>query len=194
MSVAASPSLARAKDEARAGARVRRAEAARANPDASVALARHAPRVPAAAIVSSYVPICDEIDPGPLVAALPDACALALPRLEPDGMVFVAHRPGDALGCGAFGLREPLGSKRVAPDLVLVPLLAFDRRGVRLGWGKGHYDRWLAAHPQAFAVGLAYAAQECDVLPAEAHDAPLDAILTERETIVVSDRFARAAP
>ncbi len=72
------------------------------------------------------------------------------------------------------------------PDVLLVPLLAFTRDGGRLGYGKGHYDRWLGAHPGRRTVGIAYAAQEMDALPLEPHDQPLDAILTERELIRVA--------
>jgi 5-formyltetrahydrofolate cyclo-ligase len=73
----------------------------------------------------------------------------------------------------------------MSPDIILVPLLAFDRQGRRLGQGGGHYDRLLARNPQAKAVGLAYAAQEVPLVPTEPHDRRLDWILTEREAIRV---------
>jgi 5-formyltetrahydrofolate cyclo-ligase len=72
----------------------------------------------------------------------------------------------------------------VTPDLLLVPLLAFDHRGHRLGYGGGYYDRTLAALPHATAIGCAYAAQQVDDLPATAQDVPLHAIATERGVLV----------
>ena len=87
---------------------------------------------------------------------------------------------------GAFGARVPKASEPVVPDVVIVPMLAFDRNGHRLGYGGGFYDRTLAAlraQQDVFAVGLAYAAQELKGLPFEATDAPLDAIVTEREVL-----------
>ena len=123
----------------------------------------------------------------PLVGALLGRGGrLALPAVVDGRLVFRAHRPGVPLRPGPFGIAEPTGAALV-PDLVLVPLLAFRRDGTRLGYGAGHYDRWLAAHPSARAVGLAYAAQEMPALPAEPHDAPLHAVLTERELIAVGE-------
>lgn len=177
-----------AKVRLRREVRARRTAAARADPGAARALAWRAAALPRSATVSGYWPVRDEIDPGPLMEAFATRARIALPRIGPDGMAFVVMGPDDAMVDGAFGLREPSGRRVVVPDLVLVPLLAFTRRGDRLGYGKGHYDRWLAAHPDALTVGLAYAAQEMDGLPVEPHDQPLDAVLTERELIAVSGR------
>jgi 5-formyltetrahydrofolate cyclo-ligase len=96
-------------------------------------------------------------------------------------------RPGDVLIKGGFGVREPgPDAPECFPVALLVPLAAFDRRGHRLGYGKGHFDRAIAAlsqkHP-VLTVGLAYAAQEVDDVPAEPHDRGLDLVVTERETI-----------
>ena len=74
----------------------------------------------------------------------------------------------------------------LTPDIVLTPLVGFDRRGTRLGQGAGHYDRAFAAHPAAWRVGIAWSVQEVDALPADAWDVPLHAIATEREWIVVA--------
>jgi 5-formyltetrahydrofolate cyclo-ligase len=100
-------------------------------------------------------------------------------------MRFRVHRPGEALAAGPFAAGQPSESApAVAPDLVLVPLVGFDRAGNRLGQGGGHYDRALAALPTARAVGLAWSIQEVPALPVETWDQPLDAIWTERELIV----------
>ncbi|WP_420391589.1 5-formyltetrahydrofolate cyclo-ligase [Acuticoccus sp.] len=174
------------KASARRAARERRAIAALAARDAPQALAAAASVLPRAEILAGYVPIRDEIDPGPLLKVCSVRARIALPRVGREGLEFLVMGEGDELVPGPFGLREPSGGTRVAPQLLLVPLLAFTRRGDRLGYGKGHYDRYLAWHPGVRAVGLAYAAQEVDALPVEAHDAQLWAILTEQELIVAS--------
>jgi 5-formyltetrahydrofolate cyclo-ligase len=94
---------------------------------------------------------------------------------------------GEPLGKGVWGIREPPPDAReVDPDILLVPLAAFDRAGHRIGYGAGYYDLTLAglrAHKPVVAVGLAYAAQEIPAVPATARDARLDLVLTEREVI-----------
>jgi 5-formyltetrahydrofolate cyclo-ligase len=111
---------------------------------------------------------------------------LALPRLDGSGrpLRFLAWRAGDVLDAGAFGLMEPQPAQpELLPDLVLVPLLAFDRQGGRLGYGKGYYDRTLAklrAGPRPpVAIGLAFADQEVADVPTGPHDVALDAVVTE---------------
>jgi 5-formyltetrahydrofolate cyclo-ligase len=136
--------------------------------------------------VSGYWPVQDELDPRPLMLALAARGAqLALPVAEARGrpLRFRAWRPDDPLAPGALRIPEPLASApEVLPDLVLVPMLAFDRRGFRLGYGAGFYDRTLAlvrATKPVLAVGLAYAAQESDAVPVGTHDEPLDWVVTE---------------
>jgi 5-formyltetrahydrofolate cyclo-ligase len=93
----------------------------------------------------------------------------------------------DALAPGVFGTSNPRDLQPAALgdwDVVIVPLLAFDRRGHRLGYGKGYYDRLLAAS-HAASIGVGFAAQEIDALPAEAHDVALDYVITERELIAL---------
>jgi len=94
---------------------------------------------------------------------------------------------GDALSSGQWGIREPKAdAAEVAPDILLVPLLAFDRRGNRIGYGAGYYDMTIAkfrATKPVVAAGIAYAAQEIDTVPVTARDARLDLVLTEREVI-----------
>lgn len=109
---------------------------------------------------------------------------LALPRFAHRGaaMEFAAHADPyeeSDLEIGPFGLMQPLGSAPGAiPDVLFVPLLGFTQGGERLGQGGGHYDRWLAEHPGTVAIGLAWDAQLVGELPAEAHDAPMDAVVT----------------
>jgi 5-formyltetrahydrofolate cyclo-ligase len=177
---------AEAKARLRRAALARRDGAALAAPDAAARIAGHAPGLPRPRLVSAYVAMRSELDPMPLARALAGPAArLALPAIERRRMLFRGFSPGDPLLPGPFGTREPAGEE-VVPDLLLVPLLAFTRAGDRLGYGAGYYDGWLAAHPSALAVGVAYAAQEVPALPVEPHDRRLDAILTERERIAVA--------
>ncbi|WP_207477415.1 5-formyltetrahydrofolate cyclo-ligase [Arenibaculum pallidiluteum] len=188
--------MAALKRTARAAARRRRAEAARSVPDAADRVREHAlavlPLSPGTP-VSGYCRVHDELDPLPLMLALNGRGAtLALPVAEARGrpLKFRRWSPGDRLAPGALGIPEPLaGTEEVSPRLVLVPMLAFDRRGGRLGYGAGFYDRTLAelrARGPVLAVGLAYAAQEADAVPCDGLDEPLDWIVTETEAIDLS--------
>jgi 5-formyltetrahydrofolate cyclo-ligase len=137
-------------------------------------------------VIAGYWPIGSEIDPRPAMHLLHASGAqLALPEATPPGnpLIFRLWSDGDPLLPGRFGTRHPAGPP-VTPNLLLVPLLAFDHRGHRLGYGGGYYDRTLVALPQATAIGCAYAAQQVDDLPAAPHDAPLHAIATERGVMV----------
>lgn len=139
--------------------------------------------------VAVYLPIGSEIDPRPLIGKLTDAGAgLALPCVQEDGsMVYRAYSRGDMLEQRPLGLLEPNPEvPEVHPTLVLTPLLAFDRSGNRLGYGKGHYDRALTClrkNGRVFVCGLAFFGQEVDAVPAEPHDVPLDWVMTERGSI-----------
>ena len=175
----------------------RRMRAVRARLADPLAGALAAERLPAAhlraGIVSGYHPLGGEMDPSPLLARLAAAGAqLALPVAESRHapLTFRAWRPGDAQLPDAFGIPSPTAdAPAVAPDLIIAPLLAFDRRGGRLGQGAGHYDRTLAnlrAVRRVFVLGLAYAGQEIDEVPTEPHDQRLDAILTETGYIVAA--------
>lgn len=110
--------------------------------------------------------------------------AVALPRFEsPDAaMGFAAHTDpfGESdLETGPFGIMQPsTHATELVPQIVFVPLLGFTLSGDRLGQGGGHYDRWLAAHSGAIAIGLAWDGQLVDTIPTEAHDAPLSAVVT----------------
>ena len=144
------------------------------------------------AAISGYWPMRSEIDPRPVMTALGTrGHPLGLPVVVGEGrpLVFRAWRPGDELVAGSFGTQVPeIDQKEVVPHLLLVPLLAFDRAGYRLGYGGGFYDRTLAALRAvgpAVAVGLAFSAQEVDSVPHDATDARLDWIVTEAHAIEI---------
>ncbi len=123
--------------------------------------------------------------------------ATALPVVGGRGkpLLFRRWRPGDPLVDGPLGLREPApGSARTEPDLLFVPLAAFDRAGHRIGYGAGYYDATLAAlaPKRPLAIGLAFSVQEVASIPAEPHDHPLAFVITERETIVCGTHLDHA--
>lgn len=139
-------------------------------------------------VVASYMPVGGEADPAPLArAALAHGCRLALPHVvdRATPITFLAYNEEMALETGPFGLRQlsydPLSE--LAPDIVLTPLVGFDRQGNRLGQGAGHYDRAFAAYPDAHRIGVAWSVQEVDALPADPWDVPLHAVATEKEWI-----------
>ncbi len=140
-----------------------------------------------AMIVASYVPFGSEADPSPLAqAALEAGCAIALPYVvdRATQMRFLSWKHGDLLAAGPYGLQQPSSeAAEVAPDLIITPLVAFDRGLGRVGQGAGYYDRAFAHFPQAFRVGIAYSVQEVAQTPADPWDVPLHAIVTEKEWI-----------
>lgn len=150
--------------------------------------------LPAGAVVAGYWPMRGEIDVLPLLAALAErgqvtALPAVIERKAP--LVFRRWATGDPLEDGLYGTRHPVAAaEEVRPVCLLVPLLAFDRRGIRLGYGGGFYDRTLAAlraSGPVVAVGIAYAGQEVESLPAEDHDERLDWVVTEKEVIRITD-------
>jgi 5-formyltetrahydrofolate cyclo-ligase len=145
-------------------------------------------------IVSGFMPLKSEINPLPLMQKLAGAGAsLALPVIAGRGkpLIMRAWRWGEPLGAGVWGIREPKPeAPEVEPDILLVPLLAFDRRGHRIGYGGGYYDMTIAqlrARKPITAIGVAFAAQEAAAVPANTFDAPLDLVLTEREVVDLRD-------
>lgn len=141
------------------------------------------------AIVSGYWPIRAELDPLPLMHRLEaQGAQLALPVImgRDQPLIFRAWNADAQLLRGQFGIMEPSPqSPAVLPDIVLVPLAAFDRLGHRIGYGAGHYDRTfeaLRAAKPITAIGIAFAVQEIDAVPAEPHDVQLDYVLTEART------------
>ena len=142
--------------------------------------------VPSGAAVSAYVAIGDEADPAPLLHALrARGHPIALPRVAGRGkpLEFHGYEPGSSLVPGGFGLSEPGRDwPKAEPDILIVPLLAFDALGYRIGYGAGFYDRTLAklrAARDVLAVGFAFAGQEFETVPHDENDQRLDWVVTE---------------
>ena len=141
-------------------------------------------------VVSGFSPLKSEISPLPLLRRLADAgVSLALPVVIGRGqpLVMRAWSFGAPLVSGVWGIREPTAdAPELNPDILIVPLLAFDRRGHRIGYGAGYYDMTIArlrAMKPVTAIGIAFGSQEIAAVPATPRDARLDLVLTERETI-----------
>ena len=156
---------------------------------ASVAIAERGLPLPIkpGAIVAGYSPIRSEIDPVPLMRTLAaHGVQLALPAVTARGksLVFRAWSPGDRLMLGSLGILEPSpAAAELVPDIMLVPLAAFDRSGHRIGYGAGHYNVTLAHLRKGkaiLAIGLAFAVQEIKAVPMQPHDVALDYVLTEK--------------
>jgi 5-formyltetrahydrofolate cyclo-ligase len=168
-----------------------RAESAARDPDAAEKLAarfpvklfdRYGP------IVAGTIAINDELDADPLLSRLAGLGArIVLPRVEADGAMTFRDASKATLEKGPFGLTQPSATAEIVrPNLVLTPLLAFDLRGRRLGYGKGHYDRavtQLRATGRIFYLGLAYAQQQVDAVPVERHDVLLDWVETPLNSV-----------
>ena len=177
------------------GVRRRLAEAI---PDAAERAARWLPlsRFGRFSIVAGYWAQGSEMNPRPVLDAIlglePGKMRAALPVAVDRGsaLSFRLWRPDERLVPDAFGIPAPPPiAEEVLPNLVLAPLLAFDRQGGRLGQGAGHYDRTLKnlkAQRAVFVLGLAFSGQEIDAVPTDAHDQRLDAILTETAYIEVA--------
>ncbi len=136
--------------------------------------------------IAGYFPFRDEADPRPLMRFLAAGgwtCALPVTTGGPEGLVFREWRPDEPVAAGRYGIPVPRETApAVRPDIVLVPLLAYDGAGRRLGYGAGYYDRALASLRRAgavLAVGLAYDGQRMTQVPTEDHDERLDMIVTE---------------
>ncbi|SEH54226.1 5-formyltetrahydrofolate cyclo-ligase [Magnetospirillum fulvum] len=174
--------------------RLRRGLSDRLGPAAAQAVAAWGDRlsVGTGSVIGGYWPLPGELDPRPLMEALAArGAALALPEVTaPDApLAFRGWSPGDRLEPGPHGTAHPTpAAPRLIPTLLLVPLLAFDAKGFRLGFGGGYYDRTLDALRRGdgvVAVGLAFAAQQSPALPSEPWDQPLDMILTEEGLLTV---------
>jgi 5-formyltetrahydrofolate cyclo-ligase len=195
----ASADIAALKADLRVQARKRRAAAYRAN-GAQIAaqLATYLPALdlPSRCVVAGYVQRGSELDPLPILQALRDrGHRLALPvvKAKKAPMAFRAWTPGEPLAIDGAGLpAPPVTAPDVVPGALIVPLVAFDRKGTRLGTGAGYYDRTLPAlrhsNPNLVVVGIGFAAQQEHELPHEVTDVPLDAIITERGVLWFRDR------
>jgi 5-formyltetrahydrofolate cyclo-ligase len=140
--------------------------------------------------VAGYMPIRSETDPLPAMAEAAAHGIVGVPVIVAAGepLVFAQWEPEMAMAEGPFGAQVPALHVPMVPEIVIVPLVAFDRRGGRLGYGGGFYDRTLAglrARGAVLAVGFAYSAQEAEDLPLEATDQPLDLVVTERGVLEV---------
>jgi 5-formyltetrahydrofolate cyclo-ligase len=141
------------------------------------------------AVVAGYSPIYSEVDPVPLMRTLAaQGVRLALPAVMARGksLIFRAWTPNDKLILGPLGILEPSpAAAEIIPDILLVPLAAFDRSGHRIGYGAGHYDTTLAHLRKVktiAAIGVAFATQKVKTVPAQPHDVALDYVLTEDRT------------
>jgi 5-formyltetrahydrofolate cyclo-ligase len=159
-------------------------------PDAAQRMARNFMSgipLPPSAVVAAFVAIGEETDPAPLIDLLrKEGHPIALPRVVRKGekLAFHLYEKGAALVPGVFGLSQPGKDwPEATPDVLIVPLLAFDPQGNRLGYGAGFYDRTLSAlraSRNVLAVGFAFAGQEVPDVPHHENDEPLDWVVTER--------------
>ncbi len=171
------------KRELRSIMRATRKRLAGLDAGAAERAAGQAGALPPGPVVAVYRAIGSELDVAALSLALERAGReLCLPVVvERDApMIFRRWSPGEPLELDEAGVPAPFPlAEIVDPDLILTPLLAFDAQGGRLGQGGGYYDRTFAARPDAMRIGFAYAGQEVDDLPVEAHDIRLHGVLTE---------------
>jgi 5-formyltetrahydrofolate cyclo-ligase len=150
------------------------------------------------AVMAAYLPIRSECDCRPIIeGARALSIVVVLPAVvDPVTLVFRRYQPGVPLAAGGHGTLAPTPDQPILePDLVIVPVVAFDRTGARLGHGRGFYDRALAGMKarglRPTLVGVAFATQEVETIPAEPHDARLDWVVTEKETLDVASQAAR---
>lgn len=146
------------------------------------------PEVRAARTVMLFWSFGSEVETGEMIEGLAAmGKELALPRVEGTDIIATHYRPGDPVREAWFGAREPLDTRLLSPmeiDVVVTPGLAFDRAGHRLGYGGGFYDRFLRrVRPDAFKVAVAFDLQLLDKVPSRSDEVPVDAIVTESETI-----------
>ena len=174
-----------AKRSLRALMRVRPGTHAGALVDALLAL-----ELPADAIVAGVIPLPREPDVMPAwhelhrrghVMGFPETTAAG------EALLFRRWEPGSSLVAGRFGTLYPDGPE-IVPDIVFVPLLAWDRRLARIGYGGGYYDRTLASLPAAVAIGFGFASQEVALVPTGPYDVPLDAMVTDRDVVTAGDQ------
>ena len=141
-------------------------------------------------VFSLYYPIKDEVDITSLMFNIYDNNSIAcLPVIKNKGeaLVFAKWTPDSILTAKKWGILEPLKVEELIPDIMLIPLVAFDRTGTRLGYGGGYYDKTIVLikkqKPNVQLVGIGYAMQECEQLPFEDGDQKLNAVITEKEFI-----------
>lgn len=163
---------------------------AQCNPEIGVRLAGHllsAGLIAPGAVVGGFWPLAGEIDVRALLLALVGrghVVGLPVTPARGAGLSFRRWTPAAPLQAGRFGTLEPSDGDAIQPTLLLVPLLAFDRQGRRLGYGGGYYDRTLAG-TASVTIGCGFALQEVDRVPTETHDWVLNAVATEAGVFVV---------
>lgn len=174
-----------AKREARKAAFARRKAAHAAGLDVAAqanlqaALAPHGGK-----LLAGYMPIRTEVDPRPVMAAWTGPVGVPVIRGEAQPLDFHLWQERAEMIEGPFGAHVPASMEPMRPEILIVPLVAFDANGFRLGYGGGFYDRTLdrlRASGPVLAIGFAYAAQKAQSLPLEKTDEPLDAIATDEE-------------
>lgn len=172
-----------AKEKARKAAFTRRKAAHQAGLDPAVqanlraALARQSGK-----LLAGYMPIRTEVSPLPVMADWDAPVGVPVIRGEGQPLDFHIWTVNAAMVEGPFGAQVPAVEKPMRPEVVIVPLVAFDPEGYRLGYGGGFYDRTLEilrGEGPTLAIGLAYAAQETETVPREPTDQRLDALVTE---------------
>jgi 5-formyltetrahydrofolate cyclo-ligase len=146
--------------------------------------------IPRGAVVSGFMPMKSEINPLPLLKRLAaEGAKLALPVVAGRGkpLIMRAWEFGGPLAAGVWGIRQPQAdAPEIDPDILIVPLAAFDRAGHRIGYGAGYYDMTvtrLRGIKSIVVIGIGFAVQEIPRVPATERDARLDLVLTEREII-----------
>jgi 5-formyltetrahydrofolate cyclo-ligase len=148
--------------------------------------------IPTDAIIGSYWPVKSEVDVRPLLSYFYEQghiCSLPVAQRMHKPLLFREWRPGNLLISGIYNILIPdEGATLVTPTVVVVPILGFDRHGHRLGYGKGYYDitlESLRAHNHIIAIGVAYDCQEVEAIPHEAHDQPMNYIITPTRAIEI---------
>jgi 5-formyltetrahydrofolate cyclo-ligase len=187
------------KTEARARATLRRAEAAASSGLAaaeavSEQVAALLADFPKATVVAGYWPIGTELDVRHTLSHLDligFGCALPVVVAKGESLTFRTWTPQVLMERSGLGILAPAATvPQVDPDVLLVPLLAFDRAGFRLGYGAGFYDRTLERlrrSKSVTAIGIGFAGQEVDSVPRDQYDQPLDWLITERFVLKIAD-------
>ncbi len=196
------PNIAGRKERARDAARRKRKQAfnPRRQKAAMANLAKAAETWPSGVPVAGYLAIGTELDPRGFMVELCQRGSheICVPVVAAKGAAlrFRKWAPDAALETGPFGVSVPAHGSWLVPGILMVPMLAFDRNGYRLGYGGGYYDRTLRelrASQSVWAVGLAFAAQETDLLPCDSFDQAVDAVVTEKEIMIVNPAIDPAA-
>lgn len=147
-------------------------------------------------IIAGYMPIRSEVNPLPAMSALARKNHLCVPVIQGDGLplLFREWTPEADMIDGPFGALVPASGAFIEPEILIVPMVAYDPRGFRLGYGGGFYDRTLERlrdrNPSVLAVGFAFSAQCLDDVPQESTDQPLDMIVTEGGVLRLSGAVA----